>query len=82
VVLDCTVMPVDPAAESIDGNCDGIAHVPNGLLRSKATARSPTQKWTITRSRAASAPTRPTEARSRSWANRTAALTPRSCSIR
>lgn len=32
VLIDCTVMSVDAARELVDGNCFGIAHVPNGFF--------------------------------------------------
>jgi len=32
VLIECSVMVVDTATESIDGVCSGIVHVPNGFL--------------------------------------------------
>lgn len=32
VLLDCTIMAVNPSAQMVDGNCNGIAHVPDGFF--------------------------------------------------
>jgi hypothetical protein len=32
VLIDCTIMAVDTEAMRVDGNCLGIAHVPNGYF--------------------------------------------------
>jgi len=32
VLLDCTVLVVDTSAQTLDGICSGIAHVPDGYL--------------------------------------------------
>ena len=32
VLIDCTIMAVDDSAQTVDGNCLGIAHVPNGYF--------------------------------------------------
>jgi hypothetical protein len=32
VLLDCTVLAVDPSAQTLDGVCSGIAHVPDGYF--------------------------------------------------
>jgi hypothetical protein len=31
-LLDCTILAINYAAQSLDGNCDGIAHVPDGFF--------------------------------------------------
>jgi hypothetical protein len=39
VLLDCTIMAVDPTAMSVDGNCVGIAHVPDGYEPPRVSCR-------------------------------------------
>jgi hypothetical protein len=32
VLLDCTILVVNPSTQTLDGTCSGIAHVPNGYF--------------------------------------------------